>query len=90
MKLFSILTIKLFLQSYKNDNMASRIIYEWGTCKGSISRYKLKIVNVEILQHVKILVAIGIVYVLVIVVCKTTTSIQNKELRCVRQRAEIS
>ena len=60
--------------------MASRIIYEWGTCKGSISRYKLKIVNVEILQHVKILVAIGIVYIMVIVVCKTTTSIQNKEL----------
>jgi hypothetical protein len=34
-----------------NYNVASRIIYEWGTCTGAIRRFKLEIVNIEITQH---------------------------------------
>jgi hypothetical protein len=33
-------------------NLASRIIYEWGTCTGAIRRLRFEIVNVEIMQHV--------------------------------------
>jgi hypothetical protein len=34
-----------------NYNVASRIIYEWGTCTGAIRRFKLEIVNIETTQH---------------------------------------
>jgi hypothetical protein len=33
-------------------NVASRIIYEWGTCTGAIRRHRIEIVNIEIMQHV--------------------------------------
>jgi len=33
-------------------NVASRIIYEWGTCTGAIKRLRFEIVNIEIMQHV--------------------------------------
>ena len=29
-----------------------RIIYEWGTCTCAIRRFRLEIVNIEILQHI--------------------------------------
>jgi hypothetical protein len=29
-------------------NVASRIIYEWGTCTGAIRRLKFEIVNIEL------------------------------------------
>jgi hypothetical protein len=32
-------------------NVASRIIYEWGTCTGAISRLSFEIINIEITQH---------------------------------------
>jgi hypothetical protein len=32
-------------------NVASRIIYEWGTCTGAIRRLRFEIVNIEITQH---------------------------------------
>jgi hypothetical protein len=31
-------------------NVASRIIYEWGTCTGAIRRLRFEIVNIEITQ----------------------------------------
>jgi len=31
--------------------MASRIIYEWGTCTGAIRRLRFEIVSIEIMQH---------------------------------------
>jgi hypothetical protein len=34
-----------------NYNVASRIIYEWGTCTGAIRRLRFEIVNIEITQH---------------------------------------
>jgi hypothetical protein len=33
-------------------NVASRIIYEWGTCTGAIRRLGFEIINIEIMQHV--------------------------------------
>jgi hypothetical protein len=33
-------------------NVASRIIYEWGTCTGAFRRLRFNIVNIEIMQHV--------------------------------------
>jgi hypothetical protein len=33
-------------------NVASRIIYEWGTCTGAIRRLRFEVVNIEIMQHV--------------------------------------
>ena len=47
-----------------NYNVASRIIYEWGTCTGAIRRLRFEIVNIEITQHIfviKIFEAIGLV-----------------------------
>jgi hypothetical protein len=32
-------------------NVASRIIYKWGTCTGAIRRLRFEIVNIEITQH---------------------------------------
>ena len=32
-------------------NVGCRIIYEWGTCTCAIRRFRLEIVNIEILQH---------------------------------------
>ena len=32
-------------------NVASRIIYDWGTCTGAIRRLRFEIVNIEITQH---------------------------------------
>jgi hypothetical protein len=35
-----------------NFKITSRIIYQWGTCTGAISRLRFEIVNIEIMQHV--------------------------------------
>jgi hypothetical protein len=32
-------------------NVASRIIYEWGTCTGAVRRLRFEFVNIEITQH---------------------------------------
>ena len=45
-------------------NVASRIIYEWGTCTGAIGRLRFEIVNIEITQHmfvIKFFDGIGLV-----------------------------
>jgi hypothetical protein len=38
-----------------NYNVASRIIYEWGTCTGAIRRLRFELVNIEIMQYVFII-----------------------------------
>ena len=32
-------------------NVASRIIYEWGTCTGATRRLRFEIVKIEIMEH---------------------------------------
>jgi hypothetical protein len=44
---------KIFVDNFKvtSYNVASRIIYEWGTCAGVIRRLRFEIINIEIVQH---------------------------------------
>jgi hypothetical protein len=42
----------IILRSPIINNVASRIIYELGTCTGAIRRLRFDIVNIEIMQHV--------------------------------------
>jgi hypothetical protein len=38
-------SVRLLIQNY----VASRIIYEWGTCTGATRRLRFEIVNIEIM-----------------------------------------
>jgi hypothetical protein len=46
-------------RSLSSYNMVRRIIYEWGTCTGAIGRFRLEVVNIEILPHVLVVIYFG-------------------------------
>ena len=39
-----------------SHKVTCRIIYQWGTCTGAISRLRFEIVNIEIMQRVFVIV----------------------------------
>ena len=48
--------LRASLTSY---NVATRIIYEWGTCTGAVRKFRLEVDNVEITQHVLVVKYFG-------------------------------